>query len=276
VISRSWFSRVALRTNQPELLQAIRYLECDPEIAEDRIEELTISIEPYRSYYRIMRDGELVREQMSPQGIIESLHAELMLLSLADFPLAPIVHAASLRHKNRRLLFVGPKGAGKTLLTLRLIQEGYDFEGDENVFLTSEGLVPRPRGLRVKEAAAPLLPHLKSVLENAPHYEGPPGLKVYNLDPREAGASSWVIERGPTDAVVVLHPNHGGWSSVRPLPALELVREVMEECALPETGRAEAVGAIAKGVGSAKGFDLSLGELDSAVACIEEVCQSLS
>lgn len=266
---------MTLCTDQPEILTAIRYLECNPEIAVRPTEDLTVSIEPYRSYYRIVRDGELLREQMSAQGVTESLHAELMLLSLADFPSAPLLHAASLRREGHRILLVGPKGGGKTVLTLHLIREGYDFEGDENVFLTPEGVVPRPRGLRVKESAVPMLPHLKSILDTAPYYQGPPGLRTYNLDPRMAGASSWRIERGRADAVVLLRPNHGGRSSVRPLSSLDLVREVMHECGLPETGRAEAVGAIVKTIGNAQGFDLSLGELRGAVACLERVCHGL-
>ena len=275
MIARSWFRRVTLCTSQPEIFQAIRYLECDPEVAAEPVEELTISVEPYRSYYRIVRNGELMREQMSAQGVTESLHAELMFLSLADFPSAPLIHAASVRRGGRRLLLVGPKGGGKTMLTLHLIREGYDVEGDENVFVTPDGVVPRPRGLRVKESAAPLLPHLTEILDAAPYYQSLPGFRIYNLDPRAAGASSWRIERGRADAVVLLRPNHGGWSSMRPLSSLDLVREVMQECGLPETGRAKAIGAIAKTIGNAKGFDLSLGELRGAVACLDRLCQEL-
>ena len=60
------------------------------------------------------------------------------------------------------------------------------------------------------------------------------------------------------DAVVLIRPNHGGFSSLRPVSSLNLVREVMSECGLPQTGRAAAVGAIAKVIGNARGFDLSL------------------
>ena len=44
------------------------------------------------------------------------------------------------------------------------------------------------------------------------------------------------------DAVVLIRPNHGGFSSLRPVSSLNLVREVMAECGLPQTGRAAAVG----------------------------------
>jgi len=32
------------------------------------------------------------------------------------------------------------------MLTLHLIREGYEIEGDENVFVTSAGVAPRPAG----------------------------------------------------------------------------------------------------------------------------------
>lgn len=276
MIARSWFHRVTLCTSDAEIFQAIRYLECDPEVAAERAEDLTISVEPYRSYYRIVQNGEVMGEQISAQGVTELLHAKLMFLSLADFPSAPIIHAASVRREGRRLLLVGPKGGGKTMLTLHLIREGYDFEGDENAFVTPDGVVPRPRGLRVKELAVPLLPHLTKILDAAPYYESLSGPRIYNLDPREAGASCWRIERGRVDAVVLLRPNHGGSSSMRPISSLDLVRDVMQECGLPETGRAKAVGAIAKAIGNAKGFELSLGELRGAVACLDRLCEELA
>jgi hypothetical protein len=255
------------------MFQALRYLECDPEIAGSDAAPLSITVEPYRTYYRIVQDGDLLREQMTPQGVCETLHAELSLLSLADFPNAPLIHAASLRRNERRFLLVGPKGGGKTMLTLHLIRAGYEIEGDENVFVTPEGVVARPRGLRVKQSSKPLLPHLAEALNSAASYEDVNGSRIYNLCPRRAGAAFWRIEKGKADAVVLIRPNHGGYSSVRPISALTLVREVMAECGLPATGRAAAVGAIAQTIGSAKGFDLSLGEISGAVACIDEVCE---
>jgi GTPase SAR1 family protein len=204
------------------------------------------------------------------------LHAELSILSFADFPSAPLIHAASLRHKGRRILLVGPKGSGKTMLTLHLIREGYEIEGDENVFVTSDGVAPRPRGLRVKESAVAFLPHLGEALSEAPYYGSVPGLRVYNLDPRRAGASQWRIEQGSVDAVVLLHANHGGYSSLRPVSSLSLVRDVMAECGLPQTERAQAVAAITKAIGKAKGFDLSLGELAGAVGCIDRLCENFA
>jgi hypothetical protein len=77
------------------------------------------------------------------------------------------------------------------------------------------------------------------------------------------------------DAVVILRPNHGGDSSLRPVSSLALVHEVMRETGLPETERAVAVGAIAKVIGKASGFGLSLGDLGAAVGCINQVLEGL-
>jgi hypothetical protein len=161
------------------------------------------------------------------------------------------------------------------VLTIYLIQQGYAIEGDENVFVLPDRVITRPRGLRVKQSAPATLPYLADVLAGASYYEADPGGRVYNIDPREAGAGSWRIEPGRVDGVVLLRPNHGGYSSLRAVPPLVLVREVLAETAFPETGRSQAVRAITQAIGQAQGFDLSLGDLAGAGACIANVFRTL-
>jgi hypothetical protein len=270
VIARTWSNRVRLCTPDDEVLDALRYLECDPEI-DRHADDFFFSVEAWRSSYRIAQNGRLIDEQASPHDVAGALHARLMMLSLADFPSAPLIHAASLRRGGRRILLVGPKGGGKTTLTLKLIQEGYDIEGDENVFVTPEGVVARPRALRVKASTASLFPSVTEALRLSPYYENGENLRIYNLDPRKAGARSWRIGLGPVDTVVLLRPNHNSSSSMRSISPLPLAREVIAESAFREAGRGEAVGNIIKMIGNARGFDLSLGDLDSAVSCLDSV-----
>ena len=54
MIARTWWRRVRIRTSDKAVFQAVRYLECDPEIAVEPASNLAISIESYRSYYRIV------------------------------------------------------------------------------------------------------------------------------------------------------------------------------------------------------------------------------
>lgn len=276
MISRTLSRRITLVTADADVLQAIRYLECDPEILQPRPDETTISIERHRAYYRILQDGELLREQMTAKGVTETLHAHLLVLSFADYATAPIIHAASLRRGGRRLLLVGQKAAGKTTLVLSLIQAGYEVEGDENVFVTPNGVVARPRGLRVKQSAAALVPGLTQVLAAAPYYQDAQGQRIYNVDPRQAGAVSWRIEQGPVAAVFILHPNHGGYSSLRSVSTLQLMRDVIAECGLSITDRGKAISTLTKLFGTSKGFDLSLGDPVGAVTCINTVFEDLA
>lgn len=276
VIARSWSRRVALLTSDVNVFQALRYLECDPEIAGASQDDVVVSVEPHGSCFRIVQEKVVLSEQRSAKDVTEFLHGHLVLLSLDDFPTTPLIHGASLRREGHRILLVGPKGAGKTTLTLRLIQEGYEFEGDENVFVTFEGVLARARGIRIKKSTATILPKLTELLSAAPYYENNLGDRIYNVDPRQAGASIWRIEMGPVEAVAILRPNHGGKSSMRPVSSLALVQEVLRETGLPETERAAAIGAIAKVIGNARGFELSLGDLAGAVDCINQVLEDLA
>jgi hypothetical protein len=45
VIARTWSRRVRIRTSDKAVFQAVRYLECDPEIAVEPALNLAISIE---------------------------------------------------------------------------------------------------------------------------------------------------------------------------------------------------------------------------------------
>ena len=275
VIARTWSRRLALRTSDPAVFRALQYLECDPDIAGETPQDHAISVVPDGSAYRIVEDGEVTGDRMSVQSVIGALHAKLIGLSLDEFPAAPIIHAASLRAGGRRVLLVGKKGAGKTVLTLHLIQAGYNVEGDENVFVMPDGVVPRPRALRVKESSTSLLSYLRAALSEAPYYRSGLGPRIYNLDPRRAGAPFWRINRGEVDAVVLVRPNHGGNSSLRPVQSLALVQQVMAESGFPRTKRAAAVGAIAKAVGNAKGYELSVGDLGGAVGAVDRVIEEL-
>lgn len=273
MIARTLSRRIELVTADTDVSRSLRYLECDPEIAVPPTENLTIFVESHRAYYRIVQNDKVLREQMTAKAVTDTLHAHLFILSLADYPTAPLIHAACLRRGKSRVLLVGPKAGGKTTLALRLIQEGYEVEGDEHVFVTPEGIVARPRGLRVKQSAASLLPDLAEALAAAPYYEDTLGQRIYNVDPRSVGARSWRIEQGHVDVVVLLRPNHGGYSSIRPVSSLMLMQDVMIECGLAATDRSQAVGLLTRFIGAAKGFDLSLGDLGGAVICLNKVVE---
>jgi hypothetical protein len=258
---------MVMRTTEREVFEALRFLECNPEIVGAPAADFVINIVPFRGRYQIHEDGMEVEDRLGVNSVTDYLHSRLLACSFADRPGAGVLHAALLRRKNRRVLLAGRQAAGKTTLALRLVCAGYDFEGDENVFLESDGIIARPRACRVKEASLAQLPETAQTLSSAPVYVDDLGRKIFNVDPRMVGGS-WRIEKGLVDCVIVLQPNHGGYSSLRPMAPMAQAQALISELGMREIGRGASIGAVANLVSTAKGFDLSLGEPESAVRCV--------
>jgi hypothetical protein len=201
-------------------------------------------------------------------SVVDHLHARLMSLSFKARPRAGVLHAATLRRGHRRVLIAGRQAAGKTTLALRLVQAGYDLEGDEHVFVENDGVIARPRACRVKETSLPLLPGAAETIVASPFCIDYYGRRTFNVDPRAIGGS-WQIAKGSADCIIVLQPNHGGYSSLRPMNSLALSHALISELGPPEIDRGASVGAIARLASVSKGYDLSLGDHEAAIKCIE-------
>jgi hypothetical protein len=268
VIARTLARRVVLRTTEPAVFDAIRFLECDPEVDERQAEDHVLTIEPFRGRYRVIEDREPVEEVLDVNAAVNRLHIRLFLHSIKERPNAGLLHAAAVRRGRQRILLAGSESAGKTTLALRLVQNGFDVEGDEHVFLEQDGVIARPRACRVKESSLALLPALADAITTAPTYVDEYGRRTFNVDPRLIGGT-WRIGKGTVDAVIVLQPNHGGYSSLRPMPPLGVAQAMIAELGLRETGRSASIGAVARLVSNTKVYDLSLGDHDRAVKCVE-------
>jgi serine kinase of HPr protein (carbohydrate metabolism regulator) len=256
-----------MHTTERQAFEALRFLECNPEIVAAPQIDLVISIESFRGRYRILEQGRDADQVLDTRAMIELLHARLFSYSLADRPRSGIIHAASLRRGDRRILIAGSKGAGKTTLALRLVRSGYDLEGDEHVFVEEDGVIARPRACRVKATSVPLLPEISEAILSAPTYADVRGSRIFNVVPAAIGGL-WRIEKGEVDCVIVLQPNHGGYSSLRSMQPMMLAQALISEMGVRDIDRGASIGAIAALISHAKGFDLSLGDHDSAVKCI--------
>lgn len=265
--ARTLDRRVVMRTTDAVAFEALQYLACGPEIAAAPVAEQVILVEPLRGRYRIVEPGRGDIEVIDTRSVIDHLHERLFSISLMDRPRSGIIHAALLRRAGRRVLIAGSRGAGKTSLVLRLMRSGFEMEGDEHVFLDADGAIARPRACRVKEKSLSLLPEIADVILSSPAYTDVRGVRIFNVDPTRIGGP-WRIEKGQVDCVIVLQPNHGGYSSLRPMPAMMVAQALMAEIGMRETERGASIGAVAALVSRARGFDLSLGEHDGAVRCI--------
>jgi hypothetical protein len=255
------------------MYDAARFLDCTPEIAGPSPSDVVIAVEPYRGRFRIVQDDAVLREVMTTQAALEFLHLQLFTSSIADFPNASILHAACLRQEQKRLLLVGSKGTGKSTLTMRLIQAGYEIEGDEHVFLEGPQVVARPRGCRIRETSLQYLPEMAPVITSSPRYQEAWSGLFFNVDPRAFGID-WRIERGKVDCIFVLRPNHGGYSSIRPMPPSALIQSLMTETGWREAHRNTSIAHMVAVSHSSRAFDLSLGDHTNALRCIECVLKA--
>ena len=227
-----------------------------------------LTVEPFCGRYRIIEDYKPAEEILDVKSAVDRLHLRLFFHSIEDRPDAGILHAAALRRGSQRVLLVGTASAGKTSLALRLAQSGFEVEGDEHVFLEDDGVIARPRGCRVKETSLALLPAIAANIAAAPVYVDEDGRRTFNVDPRLIGGT-WRIYKGPVDALVVLRPNHGGSSSLRPMAPLAVAQTVISELGLRAAGRSASVGAVARLVSRTRLYDLSLGDHATAVTSID-------
>ena len=272
MIARTLAQRIVIRTSQPTVFEAIKFLACDPEIVPAQETTLVLTAEPFRDSYRISEDGKDASEVIDLTALVEHLHYKVTSLSLLTKPHAGILHAALLRRRGRRVLISGRAGAGKTTLALRLVQAGYELEGDEHVFLEDDGVTARPRGCRVKETSLPFLPGAAKAIATAPVYVDHLGRKLFNVDPRMIGGT-WRIEKGRAERIIVLQPHHGGNTTLHRLQPLALSQALISELAVREAGRRASIRAVARLASESKGYDLSLGNHDTAIKCIDRALE---
>jgi hypothetical protein len=268
VIASTLTQRVVIRTSERAAFEAIRFLACDPQIVPAQKVTSALTVEPFRGRYRISEEGKNDTEVIGPTALVDHLNYRVTSLSFEAKPHAGILHAALLRRGTRRVLITGRAAAGKTTLALRLIQADYELEGDEHVFVEDDGVTARPRACRVKESSLPVLPAVAKAIAAAPVYVDFAGRKHFSVDPRTIGGS-WRIEKGRVHAIIVLQPNHGGYSSLRRVAPLALSQGLLSEFGLRDAGRGAAIGAVARLASTTKGYDLSLGDHETAVKCID-------
>ncbi|MDE8349635.1 MAG: hypothetical protein POG74_09160 [Acidocella sp.] len=266
VFIRNPEERYAITLENPEWAHTMGFLQCDPSMDGPPPRQRQLEIVAAGPFVQLREAGAAPRNFGSIVAVQEHLHSRLFMEALAGE--RAILHGACLLAQGRRVLLVGPKAAGKSTLTLALGLAGFAIEGDENLFVMREGVSARPRACRVKESSVEVLPALVPLLVDAPFVTDYQGRNIYNLPPDRLGVP-WHIATGKVTAVIMLHANHGGMSSIRRLPPLLLTQALMNEMVFTE-GKSAGIAGVA-GLAAARGYDLSVGNLAAAVACVQSI-----
>jgi len=136
------------------------------------------------------------------------------------------LHAALATIDNKRTLFLGDKGAGKTTLATYLMYARHQVEGDEMVLVRNGQAMPVPRAFHMKPGIENQVPQLAGLVADLP--KGHSGdLEFSAFDPSKFGFD-WSTEIGPVDRVVLVTGNHGGDTTLVKCTSFQLIQEIIQ------------------------------------------------
>lgn len=204
---------------------AIAFLAADPEIEGATLAPVDIEVTESGGFHAVRLPGGRLAEGTTGH-IVGRLHSQFLADIVTDHPADAVIHGASALIGGKRFLIVGSKAAGKTTLSLHLLARGYLIEGDEHLMVNADGVIARPRTLRVRTTTFDLVRNLPPGVHDSPKFTVWDGTILHAVHPALAGVP-WVIRQGRLDHIVFLEPNHGGRGVVAPIAPEEAVKRLM-------------------------------------------------
>jgi hypothetical protein len=269
IIVRSLTREYRFRTESPELTKLLAFLSAKPEMVGFHLDPVVVTIQGAGPTLRVqLPTGTWV--EGSADRLATEIHSVVFRGVQDEEQAAPLVHGAALVLDSERFILIGPKGSGKTTLTLHLLSRGFDVEGDEHVVLRENDVVARPRAMRIKPGSLGLVPSFAEAILASPFMGEERGGPAYAFDPSLCGRP-WHIRAGPAHHLVFIEANHGGTSSIRRLEPEEAFRQLAEHCLLPASGRAVAAARLRRLAHEAKAWVLSLGDLEQGEQALRDL-----
>jgi hypothetical protein len=114
--------------------------------------------------YFLLEDEKLVVESDSVETIIEETEWAITLKILESMSNYIQIHASGIVVDEKALLVPGPPGSGKSILTYKLLLEGFSCFSDEIIFIEPKTLLihPFPRSLHIEHQMVEQFPQLLS------------------------------------------------------------------------------------------------------------------
>lgn len=205
------------------------------------------------------------------EEIATTLKGQLLdeVLESADYELA--FHAAALVRNGRMLLVGGHPGAGKTTLTLALVNAGFGFAGDDLALLHSDGQVTGvPFAPAVKAGAWELAARYRPDIHCTPIFRRPDRKRVryptpVGLVPAESYPVGWLM---------VLDRRPGAGAALTPIDPIRAVGWMLQD-SYAQSHRLTPTGfnAIRHAIEHAEYYRLTYSHLEDAVELLHQICR---
>lgn len=235
------------------------------------VERGTVTVTWTGEEYCFVGDGIAADFELSVPTLVDELFRRLFDRALAALSGHIRIGAACGSTAGKSFLIAGPKGAGKTVMALQLLLDGFDITGDALALLRSGEAVAYPRKFVLGEESVALVPALAKSERFASIARNPRAQRIILLDPGEFG-KPWRISPARVAAIFYLEPNFGAARSIlTPCPKVEMVRRLMPQCAPPASGRRDWLGDLCATVNQADSWVVALGDLPSASEAMAEV-----
>ena len=255
----------------PRMRQLLEFLRIDPAIEGRALEVVDIPIESRFGFHSTLMPNGTFTEGTG-RHIVGMLHGLLLWDVQQSHPTSPLIHGASVMINGRRLAITGDKGAGKTTLMLSLLAAGHEIEGDEHLVPEPDGVIARPRTLRVKPGSLQLVAGLPAGIERTPTIDIWEGGYIHAVSPAIFGRP-WVVRPGRLDALVFIAPNHGGRSVAKRLSPDEAFGRLMRSVIFPGASVLAETVRVRRLVAEAPAYELRLGDLTQAEFQLSQLAQ---
>lgn len=272
VICRTLRREYRLFAPDDAVRRVLEFLRVDPEVEGGPLEPVDVHIERRHGFLSTVLPNGAVAEGTS-RHIVGALHGLIYWDLSQSHPGCPVIHGASVIVNGRRFVITGDKGAGKTTLMLALLRAAHDVEGDEHVVLEPDGVVARPRTLRVKPGSLRVVAGLPAGIGHSPAIDIWDGGSIHSISPAIFGRP-WTVRHGKLDGMVFIAANHGGRSVMARLSPNDAFQRLMRTVVFPGKSILLETARVRRLVTEAPAFELRLGDLTQAEFHLRQIASA--